>query len=325
MVSAQVPVLDPATYGRHPIHRDGRIWAETNCYVDIWIELLHALGHEPIAALPFTVAIDFEGDQWTFFKFPLPDLYDLYGLDVQELVIWRPLAWHVEEQVSRGRPVLVELDSYYLPDTAGMAYQQTHVKTTVAVTAIDLARSTLGYFHGQGYHQLRGEDFLEVLHLRHPVDAGWLPPYVEFVKLRDTPRRDAASIVGTSRALLARHLRLVPRANPFVGFRARFERDLAGLLDQDLDVFHQYSFATLRQFGACYELTATYLEWLTAHGDPGLDGPRRAFLSLAEGAKRLQFHLARTITRRTSLDLTPLDEMASCWEKGITALRARYA
>src|SRR6185503_361581 len=37
--------LDPRTYERHPIHRDGRIWAETNCYVDIWIELMHALGY----------------------------------------------------------------------------------------------------------------------------------------------------------------------------------------------------------------------------------------------------------------------------------------
>ena len=51
--------------------RRERAWAETNCYVDLWVELLHALGHDPIAALPFTLAIDFEGDQWTFFKFPL--------------------------------------------------------------------------------------------------------------------------------------------------------------------------------------------------------------------------------------------------------------
>ena len=42
--------------------------------------------------LPFTVAIDFEGDQWTFFKPPHDELCDLYGLDVQELNVWRPLA-----------------------------------------------------------------------------------------------------------------------------------------------------------------------------------------------------------------------------------------
>src|SRR6185503_20625642 len=135
----RVLALDPSTYERHQIHGDeSRLWAETNCYVDIWIELLHALGHDPVAALPFTFAIDFEGDQWTFFKFPLLDLYELYGLDVQELAIWRPLVAHVEEQVSRGRPVLVELDSFYLPDTAGSAYKIAHQKSTVAITDIDV-------------------------------------------------------------------------------------------------------------------------------------------------------------------------------------------
>src|SRR4051794_14622893 len=96
----QVLPLDPTSYERHRIHRADRDWAETNCYVDIWIELLHAWGFEPIAALPFTFGIDFEGDQWTFFKFPHADLYDLFGLDVQELAIWRPLVAQVEEQVA---------------------------------------------------------------------------------------------------------------------------------------------------------------------------------------------------------------------------------
>src|SRR5262249_34064913 len=152
------------------VHGDGRVWAETNCYVDIWIELLHALGHEPAAALAFTFAIDFEGDQWTFFKFPLGDLFDLYGVDTQELVVWRPLAEHVAEQVEQGRPVLVELDSFFLPDTAGSAYRTAHVKSTVAVMAIDLERATLGYFHGQGYHQLDGDDFAAALRV-HDRDA----------------------------------------------------------------------------------------------------------------------------------------------------------
>jgi hypothetical protein len=103
-MTKRILALDPSTYQRHPIHQEGRTWAETNCYVDVWIELLHALGYEPIAGLPFTLTIDFEGDQWTFFKCPLLDMYELYGLDVQELAIWRPLVVHIEEQVERGRP-----------------------------------------------------------------------------------------------------------------------------------------------------------------------------------------------------------------------------
>ena len=76
-------------------------------------------GLEPLAALPFTLAIDFEGDQWTFFKFPLADLDALYGVDVFELNVWRPLVDHLEEQLALGRPALVEVDAFYLPDTAG--------------------------------------------------------------------------------------------------------------------------------------------------------------------------------------------------------------
>jgi hypothetical protein len=140
----QILSLDPATYQRHLIHGEGRTWAETNCYVDVWIETMHAFGYEPIAALPFTFAIDFEGDQWTFFKFPLLDLYDLYGIEVQELAVWRPLVNHIEEQVSRGRPVMVELDSFYLPDTHGTAYKFAHVKSTVSVIEIDHERQHMG-------------------------------------------------------------------------------------------------------------------------------------------------------------------------------------
>ena len=88
--------LDPQTYQRHSIHSDERIWAETNCYVDVWIELLHALRYEPLAAMPFTFAIDFEGDQWTFFKFPLMDLTELFGIDVQEC-IWRLALCHTSK------------------------------------------------------------------------------------------------------------------------------------------------------------------------------------------------------------------------------------
>jgi hypothetical protein len=81
----------------HVLHQGERVWAETNCYVDLWIELLHGYGLDPRAALAFTVTQDFEGDQFTFFKFPLEDLDKLYGLQVQELAIYDSL----EDRVRR--------------------------------------------------------------------------------------------------------------------------------------------------------------------------------------------------------------------------------
>ncbi len=320
----QILALDPRTYGRHLIHGGARTWAETNCYMDVWIELLHALGHEPIAVLPFTFAIDFEGDQWTFFKCPLGDLTDLYGLDVQELALWRPLAAHLEEQVERGRPILVELDSYFLPDTAGAAYKQAHVKSTVAVNEIDAAGHHLGYFHNQGYYHLDGDDFLDVLRLRGETDPAVLPPYAEFVKIRPATGRGGVSLLERSLQLLRRHLDLAPAENPFPGFRARLEKDLVWLLGEDLDSFHRYSFATLRQYGACFELSQTYLQWLASQGEQGLDEAIGAFRAISEGAKSFQFQLARAVSHRKPLDLSPLEAMSGCWQRGTTALKARY-
>ena len=324
-MTRRVIALDPRTYKRHALHTaEGRVWAETNCYVDVLIELIHALGHEPLAALPFTFAIDFEGDQWTFFKFPLLDLFELFRLDVQELAIWRPLVAHIDEQVGRGRPVLVELDSFYLPDTVGTAYKIAHVKSTVAVVEIDVAQERLGYFHGQGYYHLEGNDFRFALGQAGNAGAATLPPYAEFMKIRErTPRGDA--LLPASLRLLQKHLELVPESNPFVAFKARFQADLDALLQQSLDVFHQYSFATLRQYGACYELAARYLQWLEDQGERGLAELTQAFLDLSEGAKSLQFQLARAMARRKPLDLSALDAMAATWDTGVSGLRSRYS
>jgi hypothetical protein len=317
-MTKRVLALDPRSYQRHPIHGENRIWAETNCYVDLWVELAHALGHEPVAALPFTFTIDFEGDQWTFFKFPLTELQELFGLDVQELAIWRPMVAHLEEQVGHGRPVLVEVDSYYLPDTAGTAYKSAHVKTTIAVVSIDVEQRRLGYFHNAGYYELSGEDFDGIVLTEWP-----LPPYTEFVKVRrNAPDGD---LVQKSLALFRKHLALVPEVNPFLAFKMRMAQEVDGLLQESLETFHQYSFATLRQLGACFELCATYLQWLAAQGEEGLEELTREFLEISEGAKAFQFQLARAMARKKPLDLTPLEAMAERWERGIGGLKARYA
>ena len=42
---------DPAAYRAHELHGPSRMWQETNCYVDLWIEVLSALGHDPHAML----------------------------------------------------------------------------------------------------------------------------------------------------------------------------------------------------------------------------------------------------------------------------------
>ena len=51
MATAVLPRLNAGAYRRHALHASERLWVEKNCYVDIWIELLHALGLEPLAAM----------------------------------------------------------------------------------------------------------------------------------------------------------------------------------------------------------------------------------------------------------------------------------
>jgi len=316
----QILPLDPARYAKHPIHGPDRIWTETNCYVDLWVELLHAWGFEPRAGLAFTLAIDFEGDQWTFFKFPLADLYALYGLDVQELAIWRPITLHIDEQIRRGHPVLVELDSFYLPDTVGTVYRREHTKSTVAINAIDIPSRHLDYFHNQGFYRLEGDDFTDVFRLA-ANDPAHLPPYVEFVKPNFERAPRGESLAAKSLVSLRRQIDMLPADNPFVPFKSRLEADLPWLANESLETFHRYSFATLRQFGSCYELAATYLQWLGQAAKIDLDAAARALTNIATEAKTLQFQLARAMMRKKPLDLAGVDVMAGDWQTAMEGVR----
>ena len=124
----------PAAPGQPARPRPGRLPAppaprprprlrETNCYTDILIEFVHAAGSEPLAMLGSVLPIDFEGDQWTFFK-PRPEQVEaLYGIDIHEMQPYRPLPEQIAEQIEAGRTLIVELDSFHLPDTAATSYR----------------------------------------------------------------------------------------------------------------------------------------------------------------------------------------------------------
>jgi hypothetical protein len=317
--------LDPANYSRHLIHGEDRTWIETNCYVDVLIELIHSLGFEPIAGLPFTFCIDFEGDQWTFFKYPHIDLHKLYGLELQELNPWNKLVEHVERQVNLGRPVLVELDSYFLPDTAGTAYQIEHVKSTVAVNEISIEKKHMGYFHGQGYYHLKPEDFTQIFQLDGIAHERVLPPYIELVKCHRQPDElTGKALLSASLEVFSRNLALTPKTNPFVKFSQQFALDNAWLITEPIETFHKYSFATLRQYGACFELCETYLRWLAQQNEAGLDDCINAFNRISNQTKAFQFQLARAVARKRELSLEPLQLMAEDWQSSMDFLKHRY-
>ena len=61
------------------------------------------------------VRMDFENDQWTFFK-PRPvDMELLYGLDIHEIQPYRSIPHQVAEQLALGRTMTIELDALVPP------------------------------------------------------------------------------------------------------------------------------------------------------------------------------------------------------------------
>jgi hypothetical protein len=306
--------LDPATYRSHWLHAPERTYVETNCYTDILIELLHARGEEPVAAMGCAVRMDFEGDQWTFLK-PFPeDLELLFGMDVHEMQPYRPLPEQAAEQIAEDRTLIVELDSWHLPDTAATSYRAEHVKTSVVVEAIDLAGEQLRYFHATGLHELSGEDYRGVFRIGRPYSEDVLPPYTELARfdlrsgLRGEELRDAA------RTLLRGHLARRPATNPFERFGAQLERDLPRRLDGDAGEYHAYAFATVRMAGSAFEVAASQAEWLLADAAaPACDALGR----IVEGCKILSFRLAR---RRAFKPAETLSALASAWEEAMGRL-----
>ncbi len=318
--------LAPETYQPHALHRSDRAWSESNCYIDLWVEVLHTLRRESLACLPFTLAVDFEGDQWTFAKPPLGDLFELYGVVVEELSVWKPLLAHCEEQLRLGRLVVTEADAFHLPDTAGTDYQQRHGKTTIAIERIDAAADKLGYFHNGGYHSLGGADFRGLFHLDTGLPPA-LPLYAEIAKFDYLTHPTESKLRAGSIALLDKHLGHRPATNPIRRFGERLQADLAWLTTQELATFHAYAFATVRQLGASYELASLYLNWLASTAPVATEALSSAagdFLEISSNAKTLILKLARAASRRRTADFSPLfEDMAGRWDAAMEKLGAR--
>ena len=309
-----LPGLSAADHRPHALHSPERIWVEKNCYADVWIELLHAMGMEPHACLGFVVALDFLGDQWTFFKPPLGDLRALYGIDVQELIVWRPLIEHAGEHLGSGRLLSLEVDAHWLPDTAGTDYRQGHAKTTIVLNEIDVGARRLGYFHNAGYFELEGDDFEQIFAL--DAAPALLPPYVEIIHIDRARQQPDAELRARSSSMLEAHLAWRRASNPIARFRERFEADLPTLQQRGLSGYHPWAFAGVRQLGAAFELASLYLRWLR----PGAQAAAADFELIARHSKTLILKAARAVNSGRALATADLfDEMVAAWESGMAA------
>lgn len=248
------------------------------------------MGAAPEAMLGFTVLQDFEGDHFTFFKAPVEDLDALYGVTVQELAVYDAIEGHAAVQLQRGRLSLIEVDSFFLPDTRAVSYQLEHGKTTIGVNRLDRAARRLEYFHNGGYFGLDGEDFDGLFRGYAHGDTPFLP-YAEFVKFTAPPAGDPRERAA---AILARHLAHRPADNPVRAFQAVFAEQAEVVAAREPAFFHKYAFNTLRQLGANFELLADHLTWLDGAPSDASSLAHR----IAEVAKAAQFQLARACARK---------------------------
>ena len=312
----QVFGLDPATYVPSALHNSNRTFRETNCYVDLWIELLHARGIAPESALASASVVDFEGDQWTFFKPSPEDLLRFHGIDVHEMQLYRPTIQHIIEQLAACRTMTIEVDSFYLPDTCSTTYRRAHVKSSIAVEAIDPGGERLRYFHGAGYYKLRGDDYRDVFRLGREFSEDVLPPYVEFVNFEAGPRLEGDDLRREVSRSLKRQLAYKPKRNPWLTFGERLQRDLPTLLAGSDSAYHAYAFATVRQCGAAFEIAKSFVERL-APESVHATAANVALERQVNGAKTLLFKLAR----RRPFDPQPaIEQLAEDWNAAMKAL-----
>ncbi|MBK5305575.1 MAG: DUF1839 family protein [Frankiaceae bacterium] len=301
----------------HALHGSDRLYPETNCYADLVVELLHARGDEPLAVLGCCAALDFEGDQFTFFKPPPEELQALFGIDVHEMQPYRALEQQLRELLPTGRTVTVEVDSWYLPDTAATDYRTNHVKSSIAPLALDPDDQVLHYVHGRGVFTLTGEDYRGALRLE-PLPAVALPPYTELVRFDAGPRLGGTELQAAARELLAGHLRRAPGAAAVHRFGEHLDASLPDLLAGTEADFHAYAFASVRMLGAAAGALELQARWLF----PSAAAAIAACDAVTGSCKVLSFRLAR----RRPFDPAPIVvELAVQWQAVLEQLDALVA
>lgn len=329
-VGAGVPALTPAGFDQHPLHRDESVWSQTNCYLDVWIELLHGLGLAPEPLLAAAVAADAQIEQFEFLKIEHRDLEEVYGIRVGEYDIWTGLLEQTLTQMRAGNLLIVEADAHWLPDTRGVSYGIQHTKTSIVVLAADPDARRLVYLHNEGLHELSGPDFDHVLGEERA--EGIVPaPYVELIRLDGLRPLDDDGARAQTRRLLRVHAARAPQRNPVEALMEILRGRLDWLAEQGMDGYHALVFETTRQLGVVAMLAAAACRH-AALADEGGDGEQndgdddlrlaaRSWLRVSEEAKALQFQLARAARGRRSASLeATMGSLPEHWATAAAAL-----
>jgi hypothetical protein len=305
--------LTPENFAQHDLHNHERIFRETNCYTDLLIEVIHALGLNPIACLGFTLASDFEGDQWTFGKPSHDDLFKLYGLRIEELTMYRSMLEQMVCQVQMGSVPMIEVDAHFLPDTQGIDYRQSHTKTTIGITQIDIENKSLCYFHNATFTRLEGDDFTGIFLPSLSKEPAYLAPYCEILKLNNVKKMGENALKTIAFESAALHFSKRTTNNPIETYAQYIMRHQDEIIQNGHQAYHAYTFVAPRQLGAAHELGADFLRWLNPE-DTNLCAAANAFTQIASLSKTLVLKLARiNHTNKPANVEALLAQMHACW------------
>ena len=259
-----------------------------------------------------------------FGKFPHADLRALYGIEIIELNVWRPLVGHLEEQLawparrsSKSMPSTSPNGRHVVPrgtrqdDDRDPAHRQRRAPARL------LAQRGRLRALGRGLQR----------HVQSRRAAPGAPATVcRGREAQGTAARARAARSSTSPSgLLCHHVARRPATNPFRRYAERSaERPgLAG--GGNAARFSRLRLRHVSTVGAAFELAATYLRWLERHGELELDAVAVDCDAIATTAKALQFKVARMVQTRRRFDAEPMVEtMAAAWDNAMGALGARY-
>ncbi|MDO5619078.1 DUF1839 family protein [Kocuria sp.] len=313
------PGLTVAGFTRHPLHAEDSLWSNTNCYLDVWIELLHGLGRSPEPLFAAAVAAETQVEQFEFLKIDHRDLEEVHGIRVGEYDVWQPLAEQVRTQMEAGNLMIVEADAYWLPDTRGISYGTEHTKTSIVPLHLNPAEQHLVYLHNEGLHELHGPDFDFVLGEQR--DRGIVPaPYVELVRLdRLSAVSDDEARAHTVR-LLGHHARRTGTENPAAHLMEVLRSRFDWLAETGMEGYHALCFETTRQLGVVALLASEAVRFSRVEQlQPAAD----SYAAVSREAKALQFQLARVARGRRSASLeTAMSSISDQWEQAATTVRA---
>ena len=204
-----------------------------------------------------------------------------------------------------------------MPDRAATSYRNSHVKSSIAIEAIDPEDGRLRYFHGPGFYELSADDYRGIFRLGRAFSEDVLPPYAELVRFAAGPRLEGEDLRRAAFEMLRRQLRRRPIRNPWLKFGERLAMDLPALLEGADADYHAYAFATVRQCGAAFDAAKSFVEWLALPASSDAGAADDALSRQVNGAKALLFRLAR----RRAFDPAPvIQQLAGDWETAMHAL-----